>query len=186
MNETDKGKLITEIDSRWPLKFEDADLRHYADKLAGYDLADVQHALSAHKADSRFAPKLPEIIKRLPKLDPKQRQSFYRTGLARSIVATQRHLDGRNEAELIVRNYRYFAWVKTKNPDTGAVEFYEGVQEDRLPRLKRECIDQLIAAGWELEHATNAAEWIAMDKVSFEQQFVADLNASRVSEECPI
>jgi hypothetical protein len=176
---SDTAEIIAEIERHWPKKYDDDSLLYLAGKLTPYSLAELREALVACKTESKFTPKLPELLKRLPKItDTERPQSKYRTALARSIVGTQPQMNGRPEAELILRNARYFLRFKEKNWATNKAEFFgqDELPMDRLPGLKAETIVWLLESGWEQEHAEAAAEWIDVPLLAF-QDWVESLRA---------
>src|SRR4051812_19795387 len=115
MNPIDASECITTLANLFPQSgLTDAELELFRSELARFDHRCVIDSIRSHRLASRF--NRPDFRAILGPAREKQRsmpsfradQPSYRTGLARSIIATQPHMNGKTELELILRNFRYF------------------------------------------------------------------------------
>jgi hypothetical protein len=173
--------IAAELETLWPDKFSESEMSAWTEKFARFNPPDAVKALRNWKINSRYKPTWNEIAKQLPAPSPTSQpheQSPYRTICARQVVRANPNMSGRPEAELILRDYRY--WMHWRQVGQNGAEFYPVGSDEparRFAWMRNDCARMLTQAGWELQHAEQAADWIGSDKPAFEE-YVASLTCS--------
>lgn len=178
MNGSDKEKLMCEICQKWPNKFTDSDLEYWCRQLDRYDVEDILRVLTEWKASSKYAPKLPEIKSRLAKsarMPDSSAKQRYVSVIAQSLAAANPMLDGRPEAELLLRFHRFWFFKYRKDLLTDRTgKMREETDNDRaLIREKHRitlesCARDLWGAGCSQEQAQQLAEWFNAPQPDFD------------------
>lgn len=186
MTTDDREKLMVEMSLKWPGKFSDTDLAYWCRELDAFDVQAVILTVTAWKCESKFVPKLPEIKARLAKHSGavvRRNQSRYQTCIAMGIVQSNPSMDGRPEAELILRYHRYwfFRYRKSIVSEDGHESEIDRQRIDACLRTRKsQCIVDLMGAGHEKAMAETLSDWIDAPKPDFDG-VVAGLNGIGVA-----
>lgn len=125
MNLSEQVQIIVAMQERWPDKFNETDLKTWADALAVFPFFEVQVALSNFKNSHAFPPKIPEIRAMLPN-QPK--------AAAPPDGATQRYQVQREECKAAARS------------KGAATDFVSQLPEAEYAQLRAEAIAAMPAA----------------------------------------
>lgn len=170
MTTEERERLMVEMCRKWPNKFSDDDLAHWCDNLEHFRVDDVLDVLTGWKAESKWVPKLPEIRSRLANRTGavRKQQQSYVTVVAQGIARANPRLDGRPEAELILRYHRaYFLRYAGQQRDAGLPDADEAITRRRDKHV-RDAVSDLTASGMDLTTATDLAGWIDADEPDFD------------------
>jgi hypothetical protein len=177
MTPDEKEKLWVELCQRWPNRFTDSDLHYGSANLDGYAIDAVVAALTEFKNNSRFVPKLGEIVKLLP-APPRPSP----TGAAvnatdmtfpQMLRRDNPKLIGCGDFEVLLRYWRG-QWIHyhvdadkrraqiptTPGPGRVAGELFERQYDGAKRRVVSGCVNGLIGAGMDIDQAERAAAFI--------------------------
>jgi hypothetical protein len=179
MTAADQETLMVEMCRRWPGKFSDGDLRHWAQALVGFEVQTVLDVLTEYRNQDRRMPKLPAIremlFRRLP--PSAQRQNHKQNGSFADIIRSQNpHLAERSDAELIMRYHRrdwciYHASMRDRSGVQAAIDA-------RRDTIIGACTRDLWGLdGFDAQRAGRAAECVVADGRTFELA-VDDVNGA--------
>jgi hypothetical protein len=179
----DNETLAVEMCKKWPGKFTDQDLKHWCSELHRFRIDDVLHVLTSYKAECKYVPKLPEIRGRLAKRSGSvvTQAQRYVTVLARDVAGANPHLQGKPEAELILRYHRrWWCQYRADSERRAAVQAAKGkateqvYRDRRLESIRGECVRDLCSAGIAASVAEQIASCVDWPQYQFDEA-IADL-----------
>lgn len=196
MNSLETGECVQLLTSLFPESgLTPAELDLFRGELLKFKRDHVLDAIKKHRLFTKYSrPDFKAIFgetRALMRNDPSsQAKSEYRTAIARSAISTNPQMNGKPEAEIILRNARYLLRFKSRNVDTGVVEFFsdDEMPTDRLPRIKQETLDYLRQAGWEKEPSERAVAWIDAPLHEFNEwcESLARMTGKEQEVACPV
>lgn len=179
MTEADYEPLTARLCELWYRKFPDAELADWCHRMTPYSLRDVLAALDAHKAGSKFHPRVSEILARLKGREegrPGEGENPAKplADVVRDVWRDKGHaVDGMHAWEVIVRFYRaqwraYRARAAARRkgiPDhrQDFIDAHDLRVEAFRGRCRLGCAGALVDAGLDAGTAARAADMIEWD-----------------------
>lgn len=200
-----RDEIISILAKNWPKKFaDDADAAiMFANRMSQFTFESVKAALIEWKINSRFAPTIPEISKKLhragnigAKIDPDWKR-LYKTIIAQDLARANHKWCGDPEECLILRYHRYYFCVQrkqvnerfTRNPER-AEPVIDALRVRIVSECQRDIIESLSGPAENAdanEHrAAQLAPWcVELNPARFDE-VLSEIKSGDVAQEVPL
>lgn len=168
------------LESNWPNRFTDHDIRYWLRELQPWEIERVIEKLVEFKNTKKFPPKPPEIKDACQKAWPVQLQpTNHRGRIFRNVLAAQwaqshPKMESEPESVLVVSYYRY-CFFRNRKLILGISEAPSEQDKERIAQAKRrwvsECNRSLASCGLTVEEADAASTWVDATEVEIESVF---------------